>query len=104
MAYCNLGSVLLIQGDHQGGEAATEEALRIRPDFALPHLNAAIWLRKGDFERGLPEFEWRRLARQIAMTPSLRRCGMGPPQGQSILLHAEHGIGDICSSSATRPR
>ena len=28
------------------------------------------------------------------MTPSLRRCGMGPPPDSSILLHAEHGIGD----------
>ncbi len=96
VAYCNLGSVLLIQGDHQGGEAATEEALRIRPDFALPHLNrAAIWLRKGDFERGLPEFEWRRLGAANRHDPVAAPLWDGTAsRDSSILLHAEHGIGD----------
>ena len=95
-AYCNLGTSLIIQGDARGGEAAIEEALRIRPDFALAHVNrAAVWLRRGDFERGLPEFEWRRLG--AANLPAQVQAPLwdGAASGDnSILLIAEHGIGD----------
>ena len=49
----------------------------------------------GDFERGWPEYEWRLKVSQYAI-PSFRQplWDGSPLDGRTILLHADHGLGD----------
>ena len=70
------------------------------PPAGLSHARfnlAVLWLVKGDFERGWPEYEWRLDARR---TPS-RACHPpplwdgAPLEGRTILLYPEQGFGDI---------
>jgi hypothetical protein len=53
------------------------------------------WLQTGDFARGWPEFEWRFRCQEYAM-PDLRRplWDGGSLVGRTILLYADHGLGD----------
>ncbi len=75
---------------------AIETALRVKPDFAVAHLNRAVtWLRQGNFRQGWPEFEWRRLCEpyRTAPLPAPLWDGTAVPD-RSVLLHAEQGLGD----------
>ncbi len=76
--------------------ARYDRALAIRPDLPQVHLSRALArLERGDFERGWPEYEWRLKCPQFAI-PGLPQ----PPwdgralEGRSILLYADHGLGD----------
>lgn len=73
-----------------------DRALALRPGMAQVHLSRALaWLEAGDFERGWPEYEWRLKNPEYAI-PDLRRPRWdgGPLGGRSILLYADHGLGD----------
>ena len=73
-----------------------DQAVSLRPDFAEARRNRAqIWLARGDFERGWPEYEWR------LNCPKCRFPAVNCPRwtgddldGRSILLVAEQGLGD----------
>ena len=60
------------------------------------HLNRALaWLQMGDFERGWREYEWRLSCRDFAIPPiAAPRWDGSPLEGQTILLYADHGLGD----------
>lgn len=56
-----------------------------------------IWLALGDFERGLPAFEWRMKRKDRSGVRSFdlpRWSGAESVEGKTILLHAEQGFGD----------
>jgi Flp pilus assembly protein TadD len=92
----NLGNTLRSQGDLAGALACYDQALAIRPDLASVHLSRAmVWLEMGDFERGWPEYEWRLSCPEFAIPqlPQPRWDG-GPLDGRTILLYADHGLGD----------
>jgi tetratricopeptide (TPR) repeat protein len=94
----NLGVALVQKGLPDEAIAAYRQALRIRPDYADAHYNLSLaHLLKGDFLQGWPEYEWRWRWKNF---PSPRREFVEPLwngkdlNGQTILLHAEQGMGD----------
>jgi hypothetical protein len=86
----------MITGDRRAALAALDAALRIKPDFAVAHLNRAVgWLRMGRFETGWHEFEWRRLCEDYRVTPLPAPLWDGTPMpDRCLLLHSEQGLGD----------
>jgi Flp pilus assembly protein TadD len=92
----NLGNAFKSQGRLAEALACYDRALAIRPDMAQIHLSRALaWLETGDFERGWPEYEWRLKCPQFAIPhlPQPRWDGR-PLDGRTILLYADHGLGD----------
>lgn len=92
----NLGTALLLLNEHAAAMRHFEHALRLKPDFALAHLNRALaWLRAGEFISGWLEFEWRKLCPEYRPRDYGRPLWDGSPKpGQTVLLHAEQGLGD----------
>ena len=98
-AHANRGYVLEEQGRPQDALSSYEQALALRPDEAQVHVNAALCrLSMGDFQRGLPEFEWRWDVPPLkGTTPQHtppRWTGHEPLAGKSILIWHEMGLGD----------
>src|SRR5262245_59435557 len=92
----NLGNAFKSQGRLAEALACYDRALAIRPDLAQVHLSRALArLETGDFERGWPEYEWRLKCPQFAIPdlPQPRWDGR-PLDGRTILLYADHGLGD----------
>jgi Flp pilus assembly protein TadD len=98
-AHASLGHVLTLQGRIANAIEACETAIRLRPDFAQAHWNLAIAaLLSGDLRRGFTEYEWRKKhARYRPDFPDLpgRRWDGGDASGQTILVRAEQGFGDV---------
>jgi Tfp pilus assembly protein PilF len=95
-AHHNLGNNLKSQGHMAEALERYDRALALRPDMAQVHLSRALaWLELGDFERGWPEYEWRLKCPQFAIPrfPQPRWDGR-PLPGRTILLYADHGLGD----------
>jgi len=96
LVHNNLAVALQTLGRFDECLDSIQTALRLKPQFAIAHLNRAVcWLRKGEFERGWHEFEWRRLSRDHRV----RRFSVPLWDGRelldgAILLHAEQGLGD----------
>jgi hypothetical protein len=95
-AHYNLGNGLKDQGKLDEAIASYGRALELNPDYADAHWNRSLlWLLKGDFDQGWPEYEWRWRTAQVASRtfPEPRWDG-GSLAGKTILLHAEQGLGD----------
>src|SRR5262249_6257805 len=95
-AYNNLGNTLRAQGLLTGSVRCYEQPLRIRRDSPQMRLSRSlVWLQMGDFERGWPEYEWRLKCNEFAI-PSFAqpRWDGAPLEGRTILLYADHGLGD----------
>jgi len=95
-AHDNLGATLARQGKWDEALDCYDRALRLQPYYAESHRNRAfIWLARGDFERGWPEFEWRLSCRRhVGANPNCPRWTGEDLRGRTILLHAEQGLGD----------
>ena len=98
-AQMNLGSVLLDTGRLEEARAAFGRVVDLVPDHADAHWGMSMCdLLRGDFERGLPAFEWR--WKQASFTSWRRHfdqplwLGGEPVRGRTVLLHAEQGLGD----------
>jgi hypothetical protein len=95
-AHLNLAAGLKQQGHLADAESHLSEAVRLRPDSAEARFNRSLLrLIQGDWERGLPEYEFR------AQGPKGGSIGVKGPlwdgshlNGRTILLHAEQGLGD----------
>jgi tetratricopeptide (TPR) repeat protein len=75
-------------------EAHLNQALGLRPADVDAHWNRAyVWLLRGDYERGWPEYEWRWPAQQATPRAGPRWDGI-PLDGRTILLYTEQGLGD----------
>lgn len=93
----NLGLLLTVRGNAEGIRIL-EELLAREPDAVDAHWNLGIaLLRRGEYLRGWPEYEWR-WEREKFTSP---KRGFKQPQwrgeplaGETILLHAEQGFGD----------
>jgi tetratricopeptide (TPR) repeat protein len=103
-ALSNLGVSLQCAGRLQEAEANYRASIVQRPAYAEAHFNLSlILLLTAQWEEGWKEYEWRW---RVPSFPSLRRTfkapmwdGSAPPTqpmeaGNTILLHAEQGIGD----------
>jgi tetratricopeptide (TPR) repeat protein len=98
-AHASLGYALTRQGRLPEAIEACETAIRLRPDFARAHMNlATALLLIGDLRRGLAEYEWRKRVHPWARDfPRLAgpEWDGGDPDGQTILVRAEQGFGDV---------
>ena len=95
-AFNNMGNALRNRGRLAEAMESYEQALKLKPDHAEVHLSRALaWLGMGDFERGWPEYEWRLKVSHFAIPPFRQPFWDGSPlDGRTILLYADHGLGD----------
>ena len=97
-AHTNLANVLMREGQRAQMFAHYERALEMNANSAGGHYNLALaYLREGRYPEGWREQEWRWDFRELR----LRRRAFAAPQwrgeplhGETILLHAEQGLGD----------
>lgn len=98
-AWNNYGSALREAGRLREAIEAYREALRLKPDHAEAHLNLSMaLLAAGEYAEGWREYEWRwQGARENQgynrNFPQSQWQGQ-PLHGETILLHAEQGLGD----------
>lgn len=96
-AHSSLGTGLSALGRLDEAAAAYEEALRLKPDYPDAHWNRSLlWLLRGDYARGWPDYEWRWRCKKAFPLPPLTapRWDGTPLDGRTILLYAEQGLGD----------
>ncbi len=97
-ALVNRGSALHHLGHNDEALASLDRAIALNPELAEAHWNKGLTcLSLGDFARGWEGYEWR-----WKRDSELKPRGFAQPQwrgedlhGQTILLHAEQGYGDI---------
>ncbi len=95
-SYLGLGVTTTRQAKWDEALDCYDKAVGLRPDFPEARRNRAqIWLARGDFERGWPEYEWRLKCPKCSF-PSVTcpRWSGDDLHGRSILLVAEQGLGD----------
>ena len=69
-----------------------DKAIGANPDYAKAHLNKSmILLARGNFEAGLPLYEWRHKAERIKKP---FWSGIESINGKTILIYCEQGFGD----------
>jgi Flp pilus assembly protein TadD len=106
-SHTSLGSCLARAGDIEHATAAFRHTLSFAPKYAPAHWNLALMLLlQGDFQNGWPEYEWRLRVNEFRWhlnLPKPRWTG-GSLAGRRILLHAEHGIGDVLQFIRLVPR
>jgi tetratricopeptide (TPR) repeat protein len=98
----NLGGALMRLGRHEEALRYFDQALTLAPDHAGTHLNKAwLLLLRGEFEAGWREYEWRlklegHTGALFRLLESRNRPAWdgSPPQGRSILVYCEQGLGD----------
>lgn len=95
-ALFNLGRIYQEQCDYEQASACYRQAIEIKPDFAQAHYNLGFTcLRLGDLTQGWPELEWGfRTGDRIQRDFALPEWDGAHRPHQSILVHAEQGIGD----------
>ena len=109
-SYLGLGVTLARQAKWDEALDCYDRAVSLRPDFAEARRNRAqIWLARGDFDRGWPEYEWRLKCPKCRVpTVNCPRWAGDDLDGRSILLVAEQGLGDtlqfIRYASLVEPR
>jgi tetratricopeptide (TPR) repeat protein len=95
-ALFNLGIILHEQGHLDEALALYERALGTVPHHVGTHINRGLlWLMRGDFARGWPEFEWRWRTKDMpGYAFQQPRWDGAALEGKTILLYAEQGLGD----------
>lgn len=98
-AHMNRGNVLLDRGDLGAARDAFAKVVALQPDDADSQWSLG-WcdLLMGDWDRGLPQLEWRWKRPGFTSAPrSFSKplwLGREDLRGRTILLHAEQGLGD----------
>src|SRR5262249_43693260 len=97
-AHNNLGIVLHDQGKQEETIQSLRKSLEIHPHYADAHENLGLFLlQMGDFQAGWSHYEWRWRTRDETFKPrnfSRPPWDGRPLEGQSLLVHAEQGLGD----------
>ena len=96
-ARLNLGMLLHERGLLDEALSAYQEALRRDPDLAEARLNRAlVWLARGDFARGWPQYEARKggSAHFISRHFPFPEWDGRPAPGRTVLVYGEQGLGD----------
>lgn len=98
-AWNNYGSALRESGRLAEAIPAYRQAIALQPDHAQAHLNLAMaLLAAGEHEEGWKEYEWRwsaaRETKGYVRDFDLPLWTGQAIDGQTILLHAEQGLGD----------
>lgn len=95
----NLGLVLYELGHLKEAIATYTQAIALRNDYPDAHLNRGLArLQQGEFQGGFADYEWRWQVTGINFKPPREfpqpQWDGSPLAGQTILLHAEQGLGD----------
>jgi tetratricopeptide (TPR) repeat protein len=92
----NLGIVHTARQDLEEAAKCFERAIELKPDLAGPHIGRShVWLLKGNFAEGWPEYEWRWKDPQMPSRQVQYRQWNGEAlKGKTILLDTEQGFGD----------
>jgi Flp pilus assembly protein TadD len=98
LALSNLGAALWQQRRLDVAAACLENAIALRPDLPEAHANLAlVLLAQGHLPRGWAEHEWRwktpQMIGHVRHFPQ-PRWGGEAGGGQTLLIHAEQGLGD----------
>jgi tetratricopeptide (TPR) repeat protein len=95
-ACTNLGNVHWEEGRLDEALACYEQVVSRHPDMAEPHFNRArLWLLKGDWTKGWPEYEWRWRSKHFPKQSFRQPRWDGSNLGRrTILLYGEQGLGD----------
>ena len=98
----NLGNAWVAKRDFAKAEECFGKAIAAQPNNALANLSrSTLMLLQGDFERGLPLYEWRRRSAGIDLPNHLLKTEWDGSDlaGRRILIHPEQGFGDaiMCS-------
>ncbi len=98
-AYDNRGVVLDDLRRFDEALASFDRAIAIAPDYPDAYANKSlVKLRLGDFAEGWPLYEWRWRSKNFTSNPRNFRQplwqGQALGSAQTILLHAEQGLGD----------
>ena len=91
----NLGNAFAELGRLDEAIAAFERALELQPDYDNARFGQSlVRLLKGDFERGWPLYEARRVVHHAERHFPKPMWNGSPLPGQRVLVHAEQGFGD----------
>jgi len=96
-AHSNRGNVLQALNRHEEAIASYDRAIVPRPDAAEVQFNLGLCrLAIGDYQHGWRQFEWRWRAGPHGRPELPGRLWLGdfPVEGKTILVLAEHGLGD----------
>lgn len=97
-AYLNRGNACFELRQIHSAVASYEGAIATRPDYAEAYWNKALaLLTSGNFEQGWPLYEWRWKRDQMKPCrpyPAPLWLGEKSLSGQTVLVHAEQGLGD----------
>ena len=99
IAFSNRGIVLNKLNRHKDAIVSLDKAISLQPDYAAAYWNKALCLLvTGDFEHGLPFYEWRwritAFARGRKNVAQPFWSGKESLSGKTILLYSEQGFGD----------
>ncbi len=91
----NLGIALQRQGRYAEALACYGRALALKPGYAEAHFNRShALLLTGELDEGWQEYEWRFAVARYDRNFDRPLWSGEPLAGQSILIHAEQGLGD----------
>jgi hypothetical protein len=96
-AYFNMGLMFAGTGHMDRAIACHEETVRLNPNHAEAHTHLAlVWLMHGNYEQGWPALAWRWKRAGVVAAPGGRKPSWDgtPLDGQTILLHADGGLGE----------
>ena len=95
-AHQALGMICMQRGQNEEAVACYQRSLTFAPADPALHRNLAIaLLRLGRYEQGWAEYEWRLQCPEAANRNLAQPLWDGSPlAGQTVLLHAEQGLGD----------
>jgi hypothetical protein len=107
-AHHNLGVLHYHRLEPNDAISRAEAALALAPDMPGAHFGIAeACLLKGDFARGWEEYEWRfKLGNSAPLMPETDRPqwdGKTLPKGETLLLIADQGYGDVIQFSRYIP-
>lgn len=92
----NLAAVLFELGRFEESETYANRAIELKPDYNRSHITLGmLYLQKGDYQRGWPEYEWTStLFPKFQKLPQQRKWKGEAVNGQSIAVIDEQGYGD----------